>query len=162
MEDPIFSARDKKNQDDDGEAKNWDEKSHFQKKMENLQKDLSSKEKINDQKLTDILADKSQRKKFAIGVFRIFDGFLVFCAVGFIIYKVATMDEKSKEQKLDTVKSFFGIGDEQSLKQREQQRKADEEAQQNLYKQLDLLKKMNEEYRESLENSSESGSVKKN
>ena len=80
---------------------------------------MSSKEEKIDKKLTDILADDTQRKKFAVGLFSILDKFLVLCVLGFISYRILTMDEKSRAAKIETTKALFGQGE----KQKEENRK---------------------------------------
>ena len=103
-----------------------------------------------DEKIMDMLHDKPSRKRFAFGVFRIFDKFLVICLLGFICFQVVTMEEQKREHKLDYVKGLFGFGDRQKALEREEKRLAEAELEKNLYKQLEMLKSMNTQYQQSL------------
>ena len=107
---------------------------------------LHEQEKDNDEKFFEQLSNPNKKKNLLINLGLLLNKIMMVSVIGFIVIKVWRMDEKTKYEKLDRVKSIFGLGYKSEVQQRQDKLMKQEQLKTDLYKQVGLLKKMNEDY----------------
>lgn len=99
------------------------------------------------QNLANLLKDPEAKKYFAAYVFRVITNLVLFSVIGITLIKIYRMEDKDKAYKLNYIMSFFGLGSESEVKKHEEEKQKEEYLKENLYKEVEMLKEMNKEWK---------------
>lgn len=139
LNDPIFSQKDRTRPEDEFPE-------HNSSKVDQAKQKLSEKEARTDESLADLLKDPQNKRNFVKNMFRYANGFLVACAISWIIYRLIDLGENGRLERIDRVKSWFGLGYSSEVQARQEKLQQENDMKENLYREVEFLKKMNSEY----------------
>ena len=139
-EDPIFRSIDQEEQEDQ------QPQSDREKKYNQLFEQFKNAETKTDKKLSELFNDPENKKRFAINMLLLMNKIAMFSVGGYIIYKIWKMDTQTRYEKVDKVKSIFGFGSTNAIRERQEKANKQNEIKDQLYKEVQLLQQMNEEF----------------